>query len=104
MQEELLSPLSNRAARFRISLYADDAAIFINPIRNDVNNLISILKFFGEATGLQVNLHKSSVMSIKCAEQNLSEVLENFNGQRGNFPITYLGLPLTPGRIKRIHM
>lgn len=43
-------------------------------------------------------------MSIKCAEQNLSEVLENFNGQRGNFPITYLGLPLTPGRIKRIHL
>lgn len=85
-QEGLLSPLSNRAARFRVSLYADDAAIFVNPIRNNINNLFNILKYFGEATGLQVNLFKSSVMPIKCAELNLPEVLENFNGQRCNFP------------------
>jgi hypothetical protein len=36
---KLLSKLGAKAARFRASLYADDAAIFIKPTRKDITNL-----------------------------------------------------------------
>jgi len=36
-------------------MYADDAAIFIKPKRNDVQNLRNTLQFFGETTGLTTN-------------------------------------------------
>lgn len=100
----ILSPISNRVAKFRTSLYADDAAIFLNPSRADVDSLITLLENFGRATGLQVNLSKSSMVPIRCENIDLQDVLNNFNGKRTGFPITYLGLPLTIGRIKRAHL
>jgi ketosteroid isomerase-like protein len=36
----------------RTSLYADDAAVFVAPIKEDIMNLASILQNFGEVTGL----------------------------------------------------
>ena len=42
-----LSPLRGRHAKLRVSLYADDAAIFINPVRDDVEMIASILSAFG---------------------------------------------------------
>jgi predicted xylose isomerase-like sugar epimerase len=32
----LLSPLAGRGAKLRVSLYADDAAIFVNPQKDDL--------------------------------------------------------------------
>jgi len=32
----LLSPINNRRAKLRISLFADDAAIFLNPTTEEV--------------------------------------------------------------------
>lgn len=81
----ILSPISNRVAKFRTSLYADDAAIFLNPSRADVDSLITLLENFGRATGLQVNLSKSSVVPIRCENIDLQDVLNNFNGKRTNW-------------------
>jgi hypothetical protein len=39
----LLSQISNRAARLRCSMYADDAAVFINPVREEVTVVADIL-------------------------------------------------------------
>jgi len=39
-----LSPLRGRNAKPRLSLYADDAVIFINPVQSEVRALLSILK------------------------------------------------------------
>jgi hypothetical protein len=33
----LLSPLNNRASTLRASLYADDAAVFVNPTKGDIS-------------------------------------------------------------------
>lgn len=62
-----------------------DATIFIKPSRQDVDNLISILHNFGGATGLKVNLSKSSVNLIECDAIKLDEVLHNFTGPRTTF-------------------
>jgi hypothetical protein len=39
----LLTPLRDRTARLRLSLYADDAAVFLNPIKEDVDTFMSIM-------------------------------------------------------------
>lgn len=36
-REGLLSPINNRAATMRCSMYADDAAVFVNPAKEDVH-------------------------------------------------------------------
>jgi hypothetical protein len=36
-EEELLSPLRDRTAKLRLSLYADGAVFFINPIKSEVD-------------------------------------------------------------------
>ena len=53
--EGLLTPICNRHAKLRISLFADDAAIFVNPTTEEVQVVDNILKAFGSATGLITN-------------------------------------------------
>jgi hypothetical protein len=50
---------------------------------------------FGEATGLKTNFQKSIVVPIRCNGFNITPVLMNLLAKRTQFPIKYLGLPLT---------
>lgn len=85
-------------------MYADDAVIFTNPSRSDVSCIMAIMRAFGEATGLHINMHKSTVAPIRCQGLDMDDVLSDFPGPRVNFPIQYLGLPLTLGRLKMVHL
>lgn len=104
MQEGVLSPLRGRFAKVRLSLYADDAVIFLNPDREEVSALLNIMTHFGAATGLRLNWTKCSVAPIRCSGINLDHILEPFAGRKVNFPITYLGLLLTLGWLKVVHL
>jgi hypothetical protein len=64
MQEGLLTPLRDRTATLRLSLYADDIVVFLNLIKEDVNTLINIMQRFDETTGLRININKSTVAPI----------------------------------------
>lgn len=99
----LLSKVSNRNVRFRASMYADDAAIFLKPTTKDVRNMQQLLLFFGDATGLCTNLQKTSVTPIACNNIDIETILGGLPVKRVGFPIKYLGLPLTVKRLKRIH-
>jgi hypothetical protein len=99
---ELLSPLYGRTARFRLSMYADDAVIFIRPTKDDVNNLLDLLANFGAVTGLQMNLQKMTVSAISCSGINLEEILMGFPIAHTHFPIKYLGLPLSTKRLRKV--
>jgi hypothetical protein len=98
----LLSPLYDRTARFKLSMYADDAVIFIRPTKDDVNNLRDLLANFGSVTGLQTNLQKTTVSTISCRCINLEEILTGFPIARTHFPIKYLGLPLSTKRLHKV--
>jgi hypothetical protein len=100
----LLSPLRDRTTRIILSLYADDAVVFVNPIKQEVDLIMDIMRRFGDATGLRINVNKSIVAPIRCSQLNLDEVLQNFSGARVTYPITYLGLPVTLGRLKLVHL
>jgi hypothetical protein len=74
-QQGILTPLPLTAAKWRTSMYADDAAIFINPIKEDVEAVKTILVAFGTFSGLHINLQKSSVHPIRCENVDLDQVL-----------------------------
>jgi hypothetical protein len=65
---------------------------------------MAILSHFDPATGLKINVSKSSVVAIRCSQINLDEVLSNFISQRATFPISYLGLPTTLRWLKITHL
>jgi hypothetical protein len=98
----LLSKLNGRAARFRTSMYADDAVIFLKPTIKDVSNLKLLLECFGSVTGLQTNLQKTTVSAISCRGIDLNGLLASLPVARAHFPIKYLGLPLSTRRLKRV--
>lgn len=70
----------------------------------EVDRLLQILKMFGDASGLHLNMAKSTVTSIRCEKINLQEVLQNFGGQMTAFPIRYLGLPICLHRVRLVHL
>jgi hypothetical protein len=74
-EEGLLSPLRDRTARLRLSLYVDAVALFINPSKENADMTMEIMHHFRLATGLKINMSKSYVVPIRCSQVNLDEVL-----------------------------
>ena len=91
----LLQPLHGRAPFARTSRYADDAAVFVAPNKEDVRVLANILTSFGEVTGLCANCQKSLVAPIRFDNIDLDEILQSVSPTKTTFPIRYLGLPLS---------
>lgn len=73
-------------------MYADDAAIFTNPTKEDLDAIKMMLQVFGNASGLYINIQKSSIHMIRCQYLDLDQVLSDFQGVRSSFPCRYLGL------------
>lgn len=46
--------MNNRTIYLRVSLYADDTAVFVNPIKEDILTVAAVLDLFGKASGLQL--------------------------------------------------
>ena len=101
-EQGLLTPICNRKAKLRISLFADDAAIFINPVSDEVQVVRNILDAFASVSGLITNTEKSAAYPVKCEGLDLQHVLEPFQCPIKNFPCTYLGLPLHVRQVRRV--
>jgi hypothetical protein len=59
VQTQLITKLTPDCDSFRVSLYADAAALFLKPSRDDLNVMNCILQLFADATGLVTNLNKT---------------------------------------------
>jgi hypothetical protein len=92
-QMGMLDKLSGGCERFRASLYADDAAIFIKPNSKELVVTECILDLFAKASGLITNIGKAEFFPIRCEAMNL-DFLAHHNRTLPSFPTTYLGLPL----------
>lgn len=92
----LLQPLGGpRGIPHRLSLYADDAALFLTPVASDLMAIRSILLIFGETTGLHTKLAKSSISPIHGSDEHLRLIDHELQCSTADFPCKYLGLPLT---------
>ena len=97
-----LTKLRGKSPHLRISMYADDAALFVAPLQEDIRTLANILNSFGEVTGLKTNFQKSTVIPIQCQGIDLGPVLNGLAARRASFPIRYLGLLLSMTRLKNV--
>ena len=103
-EEGLLQPLSSRISGQRLSLYADDVALFIRPSGDELQVTREILNIFGSASGLHTNLHKSSIIPINCEENSMTTVSNTLPCSISEFPCTYLGLPLSNKKLRKIDL
>jgi hypothetical protein len=83
-------------------MYADDAVVFLKPSVTDATNLRDLLLNFGQVTGLQTNLQKTTVSIISCENIDLEAILAALPIARAHFPLKYLGLPLSPFRLRKL--
>ena len=97
-----LTKLRGKSPHLRISMYADDAALFVAPLQDDIRTLANILNSFGEVTGLKTNFQKSTVIPIQCQGIDLGSVINGLAARRASFPIRYLGLSLSTTRLKNV--
>lgn len=65
----ILQQLHPRRSIPVISLYADDVGLFCHPMPRDIMVVKAILHFFGKASGLLVNYHKSSATLLHCNQE-----------------------------------
>jgi hypothetical protein len=62
---------------------------------------MDILHLFGVASGLKTNLQKSSVLPIKCEDQELKFIQQQLPCAIADFSCKYLGLPLALKKLKK---
>ncbi|XP_071685320.1 uncharacterized protein [Lolium perenne] len=75
--------------------YADDTLIIIRVVPEHVANLKKVLDDFSDANGLTINFHKSTLVPIK-----MDTPAATFGCEVSTFPQTYLGLPLSPYKVR----
>jgi hypothetical protein len=63
--------------------------------------IAAALQLFAHASGLHINLQKSSITGILCEENLIEGTTNHFHCSHKDFPISYLGIPLTIGRLRR---
>jgi hypothetical protein len=102
--EGLLQPLSHRVSGQRLSLYADEVALFIKPVEEELHVTKEIHNIFGSASGLQTNLHKSSIIPIRCEEASMAAIMDNLPCNISEFPCTHLGLPLSNKKLRKSNL
>jgi hypothetical protein len=77
-------------------LYADDVVLFLRPSASDIEITLDILQLFGNASG-----QKSSVLPIRCSEDDKIALQEVLPCQLSDFPCKYLGFPLSPHKLNK---
>ena len=99
--ESLLAQLGAAGTVQRVSLYADDLVLFVEPNDQDLRVLKLTLQTFGLASGLFANLDKSMATPMHCSEDDIARVQQILSCQVEGFPGRYLGIPLSIFRLKK---
>jgi hypothetical protein len=97
----LLQPLLRHGNGQRVSLYADDVVLFLQPSVEEFEVVKEILRVFGEDSGLITNLNKCSMTPIQCGDQHLEVAQEVMPSNMIPFPCKYLGLPISVKKLPK---
>ena len=96
-----LSPLPERVACNRKSLYADDVVLLVAPLQSDLQCVQQVLLLYAGASGLITNFNKCVVSPICCSEDQVAIVQQAFPCTLTHFPCKYLGIPLSLRKLRR---
>jgi hypothetical protein len=83
------------------SLYADDLVIFISLSVRDFQTTWTILTLFEDASDLGCNLAKCQLAPIRYDEDQMTLATTHFLCQLVQFPVKYLGIPLSISKLPR---
>jgi hypothetical protein len=97
-----LQSICPRGSRIKALLYADDVAIFVKPVSNDIAMLKCLLDTFRQVSGLKMNLQKSENFPISSSGIDLDSILHEFPVAVKEFPCRHLGLPLHTRKLMKI--
>jgi hypothetical protein len=103
VERGVLNQISPRSKGIKVSLYTNDATIFMSATKQDITALKEILEMFGQATGPHTNLQKTEGFLIRCNGLHLKEILDGFLARMNSFPRRYLGLPLHLKKLQKIY-
>jgi hypothetical protein len=82
--------------------YADDTIMCLENNLDKARNVKLLLYLYEQMAGLKINFEKSEVLLIG-GDNNLAlEYADIFNCQSGLFPLRYLGVPISPRRLRVI--
>jgi hypothetical protein len=79
--------------------YADDIILCLKNDMEGARNVKLLLYLFEQMTGLKINFEKSELIMVGGDNDLAIEFAETFNCQIGSFPIKYLGVPISSGRL-----
>lgn len=88
----------------RLSLFTDDATLFVRPKENELIAAKELLQVFYQASGLQANLNKSAITPIRCEKINVEELAHHFPCPIKAFPYSYLGMPLSCTNLAKVEL
>jgi hypothetical protein len=74
--------------------YADDTILFMEHDIEKAKNMKLILSAFEQLSGLKINFHKSELFCFGEANDVINQYAELFGCEQGQFPMTYLGIPI----------
>ena len=80
--------------------YVDDTLIILQGDLGQLTYLKAILDTFSSFSGLQINFDKSTFVPINLSEVLAKQMAALLGCQVSSFPKPYLGLPLTPTKIR----
>jgi hypothetical protein len=83
--------------------YADDTLIILRADAAAAVRLKEVLDIFAAATGLTINFHKSTLVPIAVSKSDRINITMALGCRVEGLPQTYLGLPLTAGKLKLEH-
>jgi hypothetical protein len=81
--------------------YADDTIIFLQKDLGMARNLKWLLTCFECMSGMPINYHKSDLLTINVDGDEANLFAQVFGCKLGNFPFTYLGVPLHFSKLRR---
>lgn len=79
---------------------ADDTLIIAKGDARSMGVLKGILDDFSAATGLTINFHKSTFVPVHVDEDEVLRMASGMGCAVSHFPQTYLGLPLSPHKLR----
>lgn len=74
-------------------IYADDVVLFSSTKQEELAFIKAMLHKFGDASGLRVNLLKSSITLIRCTERVYSKQGNGWTARLPNFRANIWGYP-----------
>lgn len=81
--------------------YADDTIVVCRSSIQDIQLLKNTLDQFALASGLKINYAKSTLIAMHTPEDEAASLAQILQCKIEDFPMSYLGLPLTPSKVRK---